>query len=101
MCGTKKVNRYQPPEVKAALAELEIAKERLQAACKRAWLDFLGDFGAYYVSFRNAVQGLACLDALQSLAITSCNPGCGVSGLHIFFGSARTSAIIWWRWHTG
>lgn len=30
--GTKKVNRYQPIEVRDALAALELAKERLQLA---------------------------------------------------------------------
>lgn len=32
MSGTKKVNRYQPQEVRDALAALELARERLQLA---------------------------------------------------------------------
>ncbi|KAK9810008.1 hypothetical protein WJX72_003290 [[Myrmecia] bisecta] len=75
ICSTKKVHRYHPPEVKAALSALELAKERLQAACAAAWEDFLADFAQHYAPFRVAVQALAALDVLLAFAQVSCNPG--------------------------
>ena len=32
VCSTKKMNRFQPPEVKEGLQQLEIAKEHLQVS---------------------------------------------------------------------
>ncbi|CAL8467013.1 g6549 [Coccomyxa elongata] len=72
--GTKKVNRYRPPEVRAALTELELARERLQLAADQAWKAFMQDFGSLYPHFRAAVQALASLDALQSLASLAIMP---------------------------
>jgi hypothetical protein len=37
--GTKKVNRFQPPEVREALVELELARERLQLAADQVYSD--------------------------------------------------------------
>lgn len=42
-----------------------------QVACTKAWQQFLGDFGARYLPFRGAVQALAALDCLGSLAMVA------------------------------
>ena len=72
---TKKMHRYRPPEVQRAMTELEMAKERLQLAAQQAWAGFMRAFAALYAPFRAAVQALAALDALQSLASLAESPG--------------------------
>ncbi|KAK9916549.1 hypothetical protein WJX75_003960 [Coccomyxa subellipsoidea] len=72
--GTKKVNRFRPPEVRSAMTALELARERLQLAAEQAWKAFMHDFGSLYSPFRSAVQALAALDALQSLASLAVAP---------------------------
>ena len=42
-----------------------------------AFWQLQGDFSAHYAAFRGAVQALAALDALHSLATVACNAGCG------------------------
>ena len=71
VCSTKAMHRYHPPEVLEALDALALAKEQLSIACGRAWNAFLADFASHYVDFRAAVQALAALDCLHSLAIVS------------------------------
>ncbi|CAA6655635.1 unnamed protein product [Spirodela intermedia] len=66
--STKKVNRYHPPEVLKLLDELLLAKEEFAVTCKAAWNHFLTGFGRYYAEFQAAVQALAALDCLYSLA---------------------------------
>lgn len=115
--ATKKVVRYRPPEVAAALQRLELAKEHLavsgwaagapgdavasgqgrahrptlprslaphthwlphttlQAACAKAWQQFLSDFASEYVAFRAAAQALAALDCLCGLAVLASSAG--------------------------
>ncbi|XP_061369548.1 DNA mismatch repair protein MSH3 isoform X2 [Gastrolobium bilobum] len=73
--STKKTNRYHPPEVVTALDKLSLAKEELTVACRAAWGSFLRDFSKYYPEFQAAVQALAALDCLHSLAILSRNKG--------------------------
>lgn len=73
--NTKKSIRYHPPEVLAALDKLAIAKEELTVACLKAWDAFLAEFAVHYTDFRAAVQALAALDCLHSLAILSCKQG--------------------------
>lgn len=75
MSTTKKMHRYRPPEVQAAMTELELCKERLQLAAQQAWACFMHDFASLYAPFRAAVQALAALDALQSLASLADSPG--------------------------
>jgi DNA mismatch repair protein MSH3 len=72
---TKKMHRYRPPEVQRAMTELECAKERLQLAAQQAWAGFMRAFASLYPPFRAAVQALAALDALQSLASLADSPG--------------------------
>ncbi|KDP22293.1 hypothetical protein JCGZ_26124 [Jatropha curcas] len=71
--STKKTIRYHPPEVLAALDQLSLANEELMVVCRVAWDRFLRDFGKYYAEFQAAVQALAALDCLHSLASLSKN----------------------------
>ena len=78
VAGTKKVNRYMPPAVKAAETQLELATERLQLAAGKAWTGFLGEFAGWYAPMRAAVAALAALDCLHSLAAVAANAGCAL-----------------------
>jgi hypothetical protein len=71
--STKKTIRYHPPEVLTALDELSLANEKLTVACRAAWDSFLRGFSQYFSKFQAAVQALATLDCLHSLAILSRN----------------------------
>lgn len=71
--STKKTLRYHPPEVLTALDQLRLANEELTIICQAAWENFLREFGEYYVEFQAAVQALAALDCLHSLATLSRN----------------------------
>ena len=73
--STKKLNRYRPPEVTAAVQQLELAKERLQVQAEKDYTGFLASFKTQYTPFRSAVSALAALDVLQSLALVSNNEG--------------------------
>ncbi|EFJ17560.1 hypothetical protein SELMODRAFT_114371 [Selaginella moellendorffii] len=73
--STKKANRYHPPEVLEASERMALAKEQLNISCAKAWDMFLTDFTSYHMEFRAAVQALAALDCLYSLAVVSCNQG--------------------------
>ncbi|KAI3735294.1 hypothetical protein L6452_14789 [Arctium lappa] len=67
--STKKAIRYHAPEVLTALDELSLANEELLLVCRSAWQNFLNEFGGYYSEFQAAVQALAALDCLHSLAL--------------------------------
>ncbi|XP_022736084.1 DNA mismatch repair protein MSH3 isoform X4 [Durio zibethinus] len=71
--STKKTVRYHPPEVLTALDQLRLANEELIIICRAAWGTFLREFEEYYVEFQAAVQALAALDCLHSLATLSRN----------------------------
>ncbi|KAK6250568.1 DNA mismatch repair protein MutS [Theobroma cacao] len=71
--STKKTIRYHPPEVLTALDQLTLANEELTIICRAAWDSFLREFGEYYSEFQAAVQALAALDCLHSLATLSRN----------------------------
>lgn len=75
MSGTKKVNRFLPPDVKAAETALELASERLALAAAAAWQSFLAEVGGWYAPMRAAVAALAALDCLHSLAAVAANAG--------------------------
>lgn len=68
--ATKKVARYQPPCVKAALKEYEMANERLILACDDAWKQVQCEFarGVHHAAFRKISHSLAQIDCLISLA---------------------------------
>lgn len=71
--STKKTVRYHPPDVLTALDHLALASEQLTVVCRAAWDSFLSGFGKYYAEFQAAVQALASLDCLHSLAVLSRN----------------------------
>ncbi|KAM7499639.1 hypothetical protein LguiA_024053 [Lonicera macranthoides] len=71
--STKKTIRYHPPEVLSALDQLSLANEELTLVCRATWDSFLKVFGGYYSEFQAAVQALAALDCLHSLALLSRN----------------------------
>ncbi|XP_051142535.1 DNA mismatch repair protein MSH3 isoform X2 [Andrographis paniculata] len=66
--STKKTIRYHPPEVLKALDQLTLVTEELSVACRAAWDSFLRAFNCSYSEFHAAVQALAALDCLYSLA---------------------------------
>ncbi|XP_073118663.1 DNA mismatch repair protein MSH3 isoform X2 [Henckelia pumila] len=69
--STKKTIRYHPPEIVNALDELSLANEELSVVCGAAWDSFLKAFSRCYSEFQAAVQALAALDCLYSLAVLS------------------------------
>ncbi|PIN15683.1 Mismatch repair MSH3 [Handroanthus impetiginosus] len=69
--STKKTIRYHPPEVLKGLDQLTLANEELSIVCRDTWDRFLKMFGGYYSEFQAAVQALAALDCLYSLAVLS------------------------------
>lgn len=56
-----------------ALNELTLANEELSVVCRVTWDEFLRTFGGCYSEFQAAVQALATLDCLYSLAMLSRN----------------------------
>ena len=72
------------------MQELARCRETLQAAAKQAWQAFLSDFAALYVPFKAAVQALAALDALCSLAVVSSGDGCAPDALPTSCAGLRT-----------
>ena len=73
--GTKKVSRFHPPEVVKLMRERDQHKEALAAACDLAYKDLLADISTKYQLFRDAIQNLATLDCLLSLATVAAQPG--------------------------
>ncbi|KAF5743544.1 DNA mismatch repair protein MSH3 isoform X1 [Tripterygium wilfordii] len=71
--STRKTIRYHPPEVLTALDQLTLTNEELGIVSRAAWDGFLMEFGKYYAEFQAAVQALAALDCLHSLATLSKN----------------------------
>ncbi len=56
-------------------------------ACGQEWDAFLVEFAAYYVDFQAAVQSLAALDCLLSLALVVQN--------QVFIGTRVTFNFVW------
>ena len=75
MCRTKKVDRYQTPQIMALIRERDQHKESLAAECDRAFKRFLAQIATKYQAFRDCVQSLAVLDCLLSLAAVASLPG--------------------------
>ncbi|XP_024989642.1 DNA mismatch repair protein MSH3 isoform X5 [Cynara cardunculus var. scolymus] len=71
--STKKAIRYHAPEVLTALDDLSLANEELLLVCRSTWQNFLNEFGGYYSELQVAVQALAALDCLHSLALLARN----------------------------
>lgn len=73
--GTKKTSRFHPPEIVKLIRERDQHKEALAAACDAAYKDLLADISEKYQLFRDAIQNLATLDCLLSLATVAAQPG--------------------------
>ncbi|KAI5804205.1 muts domain V-domain-containing protein [Peziza echinospora] len=73
--GTKKVSRFHTPEVVKLMAERDQLKESLAAECDYAFKAFLEEISGKYQQLRDAVQALATLDCLCSLATVARLPG--------------------------
>jgi DNA mismatch repair protein MSH3 len=73
--GTKKVSRFHPPEVVRLMRERDQQREALAAACDTAFKDLLAEISTKYQLFRDAIQNLATLDCLLSLATVAAQPG--------------------------
>ncbi|KAL8543942.1 hypothetical protein ACS0TY_004478 [Phlomoides rotata] len=71
--STKKTIRYHPPQVLDALDQLTLANEEMSVVCRVTWDRFLRTFSGCYSEFQAAVQALATLDCLYSLAVLSRN----------------------------
>jgi DNA mismatch repair protein MSH3 len=72
--GTKKVSRFQTPEVVKMIRERDQHKEALASACDTAYEAFLGEISASYQELRDTIQALAVLDCLLSLADVAAQP---------------------------
>ncbi|KAI0003416.1 DNA mismatch repair protein MSH3 [Russula compacta] len=70
--STKKVRRYYTPAVKEKLALREQFRETRDAAANKAFLSFLEDIAhTQYAILRDAVNKLATIDCLLSLALVA------------------------------
>jgi DNA mismatch repair protein MSH3 len=72
---TRKVIRWQVPEVTELVQALERGREELHIAATAAWGAFLTRVSASYATLRVAADSLSQLDALQSLAVVARNEG--------------------------
>ena len=73
--NTKKCSRFHTPEVIKLLRERDQNKESLAAACEEAFTAFLTEISGHYQALRDAIQSLALLDCLVSLADVATQPG--------------------------
>ncbi|KAF8472800.1 muts domain V-domain-containing protein [Kalaharituber pfeilii] len=72
--GTKKVSRFHTPAVVKLMTERDQLKESLAAECDKAFQGFLAEIATKYQELRDAVQSLATLDCLLSLAAVANQP---------------------------
>jgi DNA mismatch repair protein MSH3 len=68
VCATKRVNRWQPVEVKEKLRQMELLQEYLDLECHRAWKIFLDQFRPRCNEMRSLADTLAELDVLSGFA---------------------------------
>ncbi|KAK6344071.1 Mismatch repair protein msh3 [Orbilia brochopaga] len=73
--GTKRVSRFHTPEVLRLLRERDQRKETLANECDRAFREFMAQISTQYQEYRDAVQSLATLDCIMSLATVAQLPG--------------------------
>ncbi|XP_033750207.1 LOW QUALITY PROTEIN: DNA mismatch repair protein Msh3-like [Pecten maximus] len=66
--STKAVSRFHSPFIAKTYRRLQQLREQLKLDCHQVWLEFLSSFGENYQNYRKAVQHLATLDCLFSLA---------------------------------
>ncbi|XP_069137452.1 DNA mismatch repair protein Msh3-like [Argopecten irradians] len=69
--STKLVSRFHTPLIEKMYRKLQQYREQLKLDCHQVWLEFLSTFGENYQSYKKAVQHLATLDCLFSLAATA------------------------------
>ncbi|XP_060066671.1 DNA mismatch repair protein Msh3-like [Ylistrum balloti] len=69
--STKAVSRFHSPFIEKTYRRLQQLREQLKLDCDQVWREFLSSFGENYQSYRKAVQHLATLDCLFSLAATA------------------------------
>ena len=69
------MSRFHTPAVIKLIAERDQLKESLAAECDKAFAHFLEDISTKYQQLRDAVQSLATLDCLHSLATVASQPG--------------------------
>ncbi|CAG8641871.1 606_t:CDS:10 [Paraglomus brasilianum] len=75
VCGTKAVSRFHSPTIMQKIKERDQHRERLSSACDQAYKNFLQEISDHYELLRDAIQKIAVLDCLFSLAIVSRQPG--------------------------
>ncbi|XP_072038538.1 DNA mismatch repair protein Msh3-like [Amphiura filiformis] len=73
--STKQVSRFHSPFIVEAYKRLSQLREQLVIECQHAWLKFLDLFGEQYFAYRQAIQHLASLDCLFSLAKVAAQEG--------------------------
>ncbi|KAJ1532088.1 hypothetical protein ONE63_000717 [Megalurothrips usitatus] len=66
--STKQVGRYRPPAVDRLFGELQRLREMLKAECQLAWIGLLRTFSEQYFKHKQAIQKVATLDVILSLA---------------------------------
>ncbi|GAB1298427.1 DNA mismatch repair protein [Apodemus speciosus] len=66
--STKAVSRFHPPFIVENYRRLSQLREQLVLDCSAAWLDFLENFGEHYHTLCKAVDHLATVDCIFSLA---------------------------------
>ncbi|CAG8607559.1 5563_t:CDS:10, partial [Paraglomus occultum] len=75
VCGTKSASRFHSPTIMQKIKERDQHRERLSSACDQAYKNFLQEISNHYEVLRDAIQKIAVLDCLFSLAIVSRQPG--------------------------
>ncbi|XP_055481627.1 DNA mismatch repair protein Msh3 [Psammomys obesus] len=66
--STKAVSRFHPPFIVENYRRLNQLREQLVLDCSTEWLDFLENFGEHYHTLCKAVNHLATVDCIFSLA---------------------------------
>ncbi|XP_066274176.1 DNA mismatch repair protein Msh3-like isoform X1 [Branchiostoma lanceolatum] len=66
--ATKTATRYHTPVAREMYTMLQRLREQLTLDCQQAWLNFVDTFCEHYYQYKNAVDHLATLDCLFSLA---------------------------------
>ncbi|XP_016833849.1 DNA mismatch repair protein Msh3 isoform X1 [Cricetulus griseus] len=66
--STKAVSRFHPPFIVENYRRLNQLREQLVLDCSAEWLDFLENFGEHYHTLCKAVNHLATVDCIFSLA---------------------------------
>ncbi|EDL01202.1 mCG128141, partial [Mus musculus] len=66
--STKAVSRFHPPFIVESYRRLNQLREQLVLDCNAEWLGFLENFGEHYHTLCKAVDHLATVDCIFSLA---------------------------------